>query len=312
MYVKKTWGAGVIALAALALLTGAADTSALTAPAAAAVPGEGSEEFARDGFFDVPANVTAFTVELWGAGGGGSAGGFGGDKGSATITWSGGGGGGAGGGGGGSGYYVKCRLTAVTPDTRFDIHTGPGGYFSGPENGLQDGDSIPTAGGDSWVTFAGRTLVLARGGHGAAGPPAKGTNAIYRQHGLGGKGKDGGYHGPGANCTSTAGINTERLDSRDGGSGTAGGDGTDGTDGRSSFLGLAGGPGRGGDGGKGGDGGAGFNGHGGGGAGERGKGGTGGRPLYGSPPNGTDGTDGTPGADAYVMRGADGHAVITW
>ncbi|MFF9908967.1 glycine-rich domain-containing protein [Streptomyces sp. NPDC013457] len=158
-----------------------------------------------------------FTVELWGAGGGGAVGGIGGYGG--ASTWSGGGGGGAGGGGGGGGYYVECRLTGVKPGTEFEVHIGRGGQPSTPPT---DGDGVPTAGGDSWITVAGRTIVLAEGGRGAAGPTAGGSDAVDLRRGLGGKGKAGGYHGPGAICTPTAGIDTDRLASRDGGSGTAG------------------------------------------------------------------------------------------
>ncbi|NUP43260.1 MAG: hypothetical protein HOY76_41145, partial [Streptomyces sp.] len=176
MYVtKKTWGASVAALAALALLTGAADTSALTAPAADPLPG--ALDFTEDGPFVVPEDVTALTVYLWGAGGGGATGGSLGQSGG---RWGGGGGGGAGGGGGGGGYYVACRLTGVRPGTQFEVHVGRGGNtVDGPD----ENDQVPTAGGDSWVTVGGDTIVLAKGGLPAVAA-AKGGNAVGRRHGV--------------------------------------------------------------------------------------------------------------------------------
>ncbi|OPG06757.1 hypothetical protein B1R27_15915 [Streptomyces sp. GKU 895] len=102
MHAKKTWGASVTALAVLALLTGAAETSALPSRA---VHDDVLADFDEDGSFTVPDDVTGFTVSLWGAGGGGAAGGGIGRSG--NVEWGGGGGGGAGGGGGGGGYYGR-------------------------------------------------------------------------------------------------------------------------------------------------------------------------------------------------------------
>ncbi|WP_373302855.1 hypothetical protein [Streptomyces litmocidini] len=60
-------------------------------------------------------------------------------------------------------------MTGVKPGTEFEVHIGRGGQPSTPPT---DGDDVRTAGGDSWITVAGRTIVLAEGGRGAASPAA--------------------------------------------------------------------------------------------------------------------------------------------
>ncbi len=115
----------------------------------------GMQEFTSPGTssFIVPAGVTSFLVEVWGAGGGGGGGGS-----ACGLVC-----GGSGGGGGGAGAYSRA-IIALTPGQTYTVRVGTGGT-AGAAGGGPGGNSSNS----SLETFDGAVLLLSTGGSGGQG-----------------------------------------------------------------------------------------------------------------------------------------------
>ena len=155
----------------------------------AQTPAHGVQEFRKTGAFEVPADVSQITVELWGGGGGGAGGNIGGMA------------PGSGGGGGGSGSYLKAVL-AVKAGEVYTIEIGLGGQGGAGESG--QGPGLGENGGDSSVRRGTETLLIARGGRGglagrsggkggAGGSAPETTSGVVRAGNPGTDGHIGGH-----------------------------------------------------------------------------------------------------------------------
>ncbi len=164
--------------------------------------------------FTVPFGVTSVTVQAWGAGGGGAGGN--------TNTARGGGGGGA--------YSRGTR--AVTSGQVYNITIGQGGAGTGNPG---------STGGDSFFSFSGTNIVLAKGGNGgngtaggtggqaSAGLPA--TGGTRTSGGNGGTGSTNGGGGGGSAGTGGNGGTGSNGSTGSGGNGGTAGSGTGGSPG---------------------------------------------------------------------------------
>ena len=191
------------------------------------VAGPGCNGGATTGTWQVPCNVTAITVQLYG-GGGGAGGGGGGSDGGVFNT--------RGGGGGGGGAYSSITLS-VAPGDVFNYTVGAGGC--GGANG-SDGERGDDGTAGTGSTFSGGNVSLtagggARGGSGsgsetdpgtggAGGQASGGTTNDAGAAGSNGSGGNGGPGGAGAGPLGGAGgASTNNPGSTYGGGGAGGG-----------------------------------------------------------------------------------------
>lgn len=190
------------------------------------VAGPGCNGGATTGTWQVPCNVTAITVQLYG-GGGGAGGGGGGSNGGLFET--------RGGGGGGGGAYSSITLSVVPGDV-FTYSIGAGGC--GGSNG-SDGERGGEGTAGTGSTFSGGNVSLAagagaRGGSGSGsendpgnggggGQASGGTTNDAGAAGSNGNGGNGGAGGTGAGPLGGAGGATTNNPGATYGGGGAGG-----------------------------------------------------------------------------------------
>jgi hypothetical protein len=163
----------------------------------------GTQSFSTPGTytFQVPAGVTAITLEAWGGGGGG--GGGGGSHLNNTTA--------GGGGGGGSGGYSKTVALAVTPLESFTVTVASGG------NGGNGGTTAPgigapgsngVNGGTTTITrnTSGSQILIATGGQRGTGGDGSSANPLFfGTGGPGGTGNSAGANGTAGTLASNAG-----------------------------------------------------------------------------------------------------------
>ncbi|MEV0322507.1 hypothetical protein ACIBKX_37405 [Streptomyces sp. NPDC050658] len=161
--------------------------------------------------FNVPAGVTAVTVELWGAGGGG------GDA-AADLGY----GYGGAGGNGGAGAYLRDTFD-VTAGGELSFFVGPPGVHTRNDRDFDKATLIAGGGGKGgYGGYRGSGAPGGRGGDGNGGGGGDGgqTNGSYGQGGSGATGTAGGQ---GGNGPGGSGVNG--ADGPAGGSGGQGGGG---------------------------------------------------------------------------------------
>ena len=142
---------------------------ATTAFVQAALFGSKLQTYTANGTFVVPANV--YTIYVSAVAGGGAGAGSGGVN--ASGGWSSSGGG----GGGGAGEYCVLRAIPVTPGQVLTITIGGGG-IGGPAGGISGSGQAGTAGGNTQITGAGVSLVLAGGLGGKPSLGASGSGVV--------------------------------------------------------------------------------------------------------------------------------------